>query len=212
MKYDFKRNFAMQNSVYFLLKFYIKEGLVVEEYKKMITGENYNPMTPYLISLRDRTRGLIADFNQEKDEKKRAEILKSVIGKMGEGCYITPNIFFDYGCNTELGERVYFNANCVILDCAKVTIGDDTFIGPNTQFYTPIHPLDFKTRNTFIETAKPIKIGKNCWLGGSVIVLPGVTIGDGCVIGAGAVVTKDIPKNSLAVGNPAKVIRTIEQK
>ena len=93
-----------------------------------------------------------------------------------------------------------------------MTIGDDTFIGKNNQFYTPIHPLDFKTRNTFIETAKPIKIGKNCWLGGSVVVLPGVTIGDGCVIGAGAVVTKDIPENSLAVGNPAKVIRTIEQK
>ena len=212
MKYDFKRNFAMQNSVYFLLKFSIKEGLVVKEYKKMIAGEDYNPMTPYLISLRDRTRGLIADFNQEKDENKRLEILKSVVGKIGEGCYVTPNVFFDYGCNTELGERVYFNANCVILDCAKVTIGDDTFIGPNTQFYTPIHPLDFKTRNTFVETAKPIKIGKNCWLGGSVIVLPGVTIGDGCVIGAGAVVTKDIPENSLAVGNPAKVIRTIEQK
>ena len=184
----------------------------MKEYKKMISGKNYNPMTPYLISLRDKTRSLICDFNQEKDEKKRSEILKSVLGKMGKGCYITPNIFFDYGCNTKLGERVYFNANCVILDCAKVTIGDDTFIGPNTQFYTPIHPLDFKTRNTFIESAKPITIGKNCWLGGSVIVLPGVTIGDGCVIGAGAVVTKNIPENSLAVGNPAKVIKTIEQK
>ena len=184
----------------------------MEEYKKMISGENYNPMTPYLISLRDKTRSLICDFNQEKDEKKRSEILKSVLGKIGKSCYITPNIFFDYGCNTELGERVYFNANCVILDCAKVTIGDDTFIGPNTQFYTPIHPLDFKTRNTFIESAKPITIGKNCWLGGSVIVLPGVTIGDGCVIGAGAVVTKNIPENSLAVGNPAKVIKTIDQK
>ena len=183
----------------------------MEEYKKMLVGEEYNPMTPYLISLRDKTRGLISDFNQEKDEKKRLEILKSVVGKMGEGCYITPNVFFDYGCNTELGNRVYFNANCVILDCAKVTIGDDTFVGPNAQFYTPIHPLDFKTRNSFIETAKPITIGKNCWLGGSVVVLPGVTIGDGCVIGAGAVVTKDIPENSLAVGNPAKVIKTIKQ-
>ncbi len=183
----------------------------MEEYKKMIEGKDYYPMTEYLIGLRDRTRSLVADFNQEKDEKKRAEILKSVVGKMGSGCYITPNVFFDYGCHTELGNNVYLNGNCVILDCAKVTIGSNTFVGPNVQFYTPIHPLDYKTRNTFVESAKPITVGKNCWLGGSVILLPGVTIGDGCVIGAGAVVTKDIPENSLAVGNPAKVIRIIEQ-
>ena len=97
------------------------------------------------------------------------------------------------------------------MDCAKVEIGDNTFIGPNCQFYTPIHPMDYKTRNTFLEWAKPITVGKNCWLGGSVIVLPGVKIGDGCVIGAGSVVTKDIPNDSVAVGNPAKVIRKIEQ-
>ena len=130
---------------------------------------------------------------------------------MGKGCYITPSLFCDYGCNLELEDNVYFNANCVVLDCAKVKIGENTFIGPNTQFYTPIHPLDYKTRNTFIESAKPITVGKNCCLGGSVVLLPGVTLGDGCVIGAGAVVTKDIPANSLAVGNPAKVIKTIEQ-
>lgn len=183
----------------------------MKEFAKMIAGENYFPMSEYLISLRDRTRALIAEFNQEKNEKKREETLKSVVGKMGGGCYITPNVFFDYGCNTELGDNVYLNANCVILDCAKVSIGSNTFIGPNVQFYTPIHPLDYKTRNTFVESAKPISVGKNCWLGGSVIILPGVNIGDGCVIGAGAVVTKDIPENSLAVGNPAKVIRKIEQ-
>ncbi len=183
----------------------------MKEFEKMVAGENYFPMTEYLIKLRDRTRNLITEFNAERDEKKRSQILKTVLGKMGSGCYITPSVFFDYGCNTELGDNVYFNANCVILDCAKVTIGSNTFVGPNVQFYTPIHPLDYKTRNTFVESAKPIRVGQNCWLGGSVIILPGVTIGDGCVIGAGAVVTKDIPANSLAVGNPARVIRKIEQ-
>lgn len=183
----------------------------MKEFEKMISGENYYPFTEYLTGLRDKARACVSDFNQERDAQKREDILKKLLGKMGEGCYITPSFFCDYGLNIELGDRVYFNANCVVLDCAKVTIGSDTFIGPNVQLYTPIHPLDYKTRNTFVETAAPIKIGKNCWLGGSAIVLPGVTIGDGCVIGAGAVVTKDIPENSLAVGNPAKVIRKIEQ-
>ena len=184
----------------------------MEEFNKMISGKDYFPMTEYLIGLRDKARALAYDFNQEKNEAIRLEILKKLLGKVGKKCYVTPSLFCDYGCNTELGDGVYFNANCVILDCAKVTIGSNTFVGPNVQFYTPIHPLDYKTRNTFVESAKPINVGKNCWLGGSVIILPGVNIGDGCVIGAGAVVTKDIPENSLAVGNPAKVIKKIEQK
>lgn len=183
----------------------------MEEFKKMVAGEKYYPMTDYLIGLRDKSRNIISEFNAEKDEKTRENIIKALFSKVGKNCYITPNFFCDYGCNIELGDNVYMNANCVILDCAKVTIGDNTFIGPNVQLYTPIHPMDYKTRNTFIEWAKPITIGKNCWLGGSVIVLPGVKIGDGCVIGAGAVVTKDIPANSLAVGNPAKIVKKIEQ-
>jgi len=183
----------------------------MKEYEKMIAGEVYEPMTDYLINLRDKARDTAFKFNAERDSAKREELLEELLGKTGKGCYITPPIFFDYGCNLELGDRVYFNANCVVLDCAKVKIGSDTFVGPNCQFYTPVHPIDYKTRNAFVEWAKPITIGKNCWLGGSVVVLPGVTIGNGCVIGAGAVVTKDIPENSVAVGNPAKVIKTIEQ-
>ncbi len=185
----------------------------MREFDKMINGLDYYPMQDEeLINLRGHSQRKAKEFNAEPDAQKRVEILKSFLGKMGEGCYITPNIFFDYGCNTELGNGVYFNANCTVLDCAKVKIGDNTLVGPNTQFYTPIHPLDYATRNKFVETAKPITIGKNCWIGGGVVFLPGVTVGNGCVIGAGSVVTKDIPENSLAVGNPARVIRKIEQK
>ena len=158
----------------------------MREYEKMIAGLDYYPMNDEeLVELRRISLEKTREFNAEPDADKREAILKSFLGKMGKGCYITPSLFCDYGCNLELEDNVYFNANCVVLDCAKVKIGENTFIGPNTQFYTPI--------------------------GGSVVLLPGVTIGDGCVIGAGAVVTKDIPANSLAVGNPAKVIKTIEQ-
>ena len=183
----------------------------MEEFAKMLKGDDYDPGTSYLTGLRARARKLTGEFNREYNEDKRNKILKKLISKMGKDCYITPGFFCDYGCNIELGDNVYFNANCVILDCAKVSVGANTFIGPNVQFYTPIHPLDYKTRNTYRESAKPITVGKNCWIGGSVILLPGITVGDGCVIGAGAVVTKSIPENSLAVGNPARVIRKIEQ-
>ena len=183
----------------------------MKEYEKMILGLEYQPNSEYLLSLRQKSNDITRKFNFESNPKKREEILKQLLGKMGKSCYITPNVFFFFCLNTFLGDNVYFNANCVILDCAKVSVGANTFIGPNVQFYTPIHPLDYKTRNTYRESAKPITVGKNCWIGGSVILLPGITVGDGCVIGAGAVVTKSIPENSLAVGNPARVIRKIEQ-
>ena len=166
-------------------------------------------MTNYLVKRREQTRAILSVFNGESNEKTREEILKTLITNIGDKCFITPNFFCEYGMNIELGDNVYFNANCVLLDCAQIKIGSNTMIGPNVQLYTPEHPLDYKSRNNGLEWAKPITIGDNCWLGGSVIVLAGVTIGSGCVIGAGAVVTKDIPDNSLAVGNPAKVIRTI---
>ena len=181
----------------------------MEEFIKMISGQKYNPMTEYLKTRREETRRKLSTFNGEPDEKAREEILKTLITNMGDKCFVTPNFFCEYGSNIELGDNVYFNANCVLLDCAPIKIGSNTFIGPNVQLYTPVHPIDYKNRNQGIEWAEPITIGENCWLGGSVIVLPDVTIGNGCVIGASAVVTKDIPDNSLAVGNPARVIKSI---
>ena len=183
----------------------------MEEYQKMISGESYNPYDDYLSNLRVSAWNKSREFNNESDGKIRERILETLIGKMGDKCFITPNFNCDYGCNIEFGDNVYLNMNCVILDSAHVKIGDNTLLGPGVQIYTPSHPIDYKTRNTGLEFAKPVTIGKNCWLGGSVIIIGGVTIGDGCVIGAGSVVTKDIPANSVAVGNPARIIRTIEQ-
>lgn len=183
----------------------------MNEFTKMISGEKHFPEDEHLISLREHSHNLCKQFNSETNKDLRYKLLNKMLAHVGKNCTITPNIFFDYGINTEIGDNVYFNSNCIILDSAKVKIGNNTMLGPNVQLYTPTHPLDFKSRNKGFEYAKPITIGNNCWLGGNVIVLPGVTIGDGCVIGAGAVVTKDITANSLAFGNPAKIIRKIEQ-
>lgn len=182
------------------------------EKEKMLNSEMYQAFDEELVSLRTKCRLLLSEFNASspQDFQKREEILEELLGKKTKGTIIEPPFHCDYGINIELGDDVYMNFGCTILDCAKVTIGSNTLLAPNVQIYTPGHPLDFKTRNTFLEFAKPVSIGKNCWIGGSVVILPGVSIGDGCVIGAGAVVTKDIRANSLAFGNPARVIREID--
>lgn len=141
-------------------------------------------------------------------ESKKA-VLKEILGKTKENFLIEPQFYCDYGYNIEIGENFYSNHNLVILDPAKVIFGDNVFIGPNCGFYTASHPLNAEERNKGLETALPIKVGNNVWFGGNVTLLSGVTIGDNCVIGAGSVVVKDIPANSLAVGNPCRVIRAI---
>ena len=172
----------------------------------MVDCEIYQPWNEDLKSMRDKAHSLVREYNATCD----SSILLRLFGCAPENLYIEPPFYCDYGCNIELGKNIYMNFNCTILDCARVKIGDNTFFGPNVQIYTPCHPLDAKTRNAGVEWAQTVTIGRNCWLGGGVVVLPNVNIGDNCVIGAGSVVTKDIPPYSVAVGNPCKVIKTLE--
>jgi maltose O-acetyltransferase len=182
------------------------------EKEKMIDGEYYLAGDSDLVKGRRSAKILLQRLNitEYRMTKKAKEILKELIPNAGKNLYIEPPFHCDYGYNIICGDNVYFNVNCVVLDCAKVTLGSNVFIAPGVQLYTATHPLDAELRRT-LENALPITIGDDCWIGGNSIICPGVTIGKGCVIGAGSVVTKNIPDNSLAVGNPAKVIRKLNQ-
>lgn len=180
------------------------------EKEKMLEGEMYSPMSKELYEERTAAKKLLHRLNVTEYlmSKASALILKELLPNASKNIYIEPPFHCDYGYNIHCGSRVYFNVNCVVLDSAKVTIGSNVMFGPAAQIYTAAHPLDIETRRK-LEFAKPVTIGDDCWIGGGAIICPGVTIGKGSVIGAGAVVTKDIPENSLAVGNPAKVIRKL---
>lgn len=159
-----------------------------------------------------KAKDLCFDYNQTRpsDENERQKILANLLGYQPDALTIMQPFNADYGWNIKVGSNVYMNSNCYLIDCARIEIGNNVFIGPSCGFYTAHHPLTYKERNQGLEIAHPIKIGDNVWFGGNVVVTPGVTIGEGSVIGAGSVVSKDIPPNSLAVGNPCKVIRQIE--
>ena len=187
----------------------------MSEKDKMLKGELYNANYDQdLIEERNRCKALCFQFNQTPYEAfaQRKDILKKLLGSVKNDYTIEPSFWCDYGYHIELGENFYSNHNLVILDGAKVTFGDNVFIGPNCGFYTAGHPLDVAQRNQGLEYAKPIKVGNNVWFGANVVVLPGVTIGDNCTIGAGSVVVKDIPANSVAVGNPCRVVHKINEK
>ena len=180
---------------------------------KMLSGEWYEPMKSLTLSKdRSKAKDLCFEFNKipPSKEKERQKVIKKLFNKTGRRIWVESSFYCDYGYNIEVGDNFYVNHNCVILDCAKVKFGKNVFIGPNCGFYTAIHPIEAKQRNKGIECAKPITVGDNVWIGGNVTVLPGVTIGNGAVIGAGSVVTKDIPENTVAVGNPCKPIKTID--
>ena len=183
----------------------------MSEKEKMLAGKLYNANNEQLIEDRYKAKDICFEYNNLKpsDLVNRDKVIKKLFAKTGENIIVDQNFWCDYGYNIFTGENFYMNHNCVILDGAKVEFGDNVFIAPNCCFYTAGHPIDYETRNSGLEYAKPIKVGNNVWIGGSVAVLPGVTIGDNTVIGAGSVVNKDIPPNSVAVGNPCKVIKKI---
>ena len=200
----------------------MKENLVPEE-EKIRAGILFCPADPELVAIKRKTHNLDVDYNSthEDEFEKRDAILHEILGEMGEGVRIQGPIAFHYGKHTKIGAHTFANFNFTVQDDAEVTIGEHCNFGPNVTIVTPVHPMVASERRA-IRTAsgeekllcwaKPVHIGKDCWFGASVTVCPGVTIGDNCVIGAGAVVTKDIPANVVAVGSPCRVIREIGQR
>lgn len=181
------------------------------EKEKMLAGELYNANDPELQRDRLACKDLCYEYNslRPSDLAGQQALAARLLGKAGEGCYLTAPFWCDYGYNISVGKNFYTNHNCVILDCAQVTFGDNVFIAPDCGFYTATHPIDAETRNTMLEYALPITVGDDVWFGGGVRVMPGVTIGSNVVIGAGSVVTKDIPSGVIAAGNPCRVLRPI---
>lgn len=184
---------------------------MMTEKEKCEKGLLYNANSEELINARTRCKDLCFAFNHAKPSEIefRSEIIRKLFGKTEGDFWVEPNLFCDYGYNIEIGNNFYSNHNLVILDCAKVIFGENVFIAPNCGFYTAGHPLDKERRNKGLEFAKPIEVGDNVWIGANVIVLPNVKIGNDTVIGAGSVVTKDIPDGVVAVGNPCVVKRKI---
>ena len=180
------------------------------EKEKMLAGELYDPLDPELVEARERARDLCWELNatRERDQAARRAILTRLFGRGGESVWMQPPFFCDYGSNILLGERVFFNFNCVVLDVCRVQVGEFTLFGPAVQIYTASHPTNAELRRKQ-EFGKPVEIGADVWVGGGAIICPGVKIGSKAVIGAGSVVTHNIPGGVFAAGNPCRVIREI---
>lgn len=187
---------------------------MMTEQEKMLSGLPYDAFDEVLVQGRKRAQQLMHMYNHLSPEQteERDKIIRKLLGKYKNNIIIEQSFHCDYGSNIEIGDNFYSNFNLTILDCAKVTIGDNCMFGPNASIFTAGHPVHHELRNTYVEYALPITIGNNCWIGGGTVINPGVTIGSNVVIGSGSVVTKDIPDNVIAAGSPAKVIRYITEE
>lgn len=176
----------------------------------MLAGQPYRPSDPELVAARQRAREICARFNNAwAEEEQRAGLLRTLLGSVGANVWIEPPFRCDYGENTYIGDDVYLNLGCVLLDCCAIRIGHAVKFGPSVHVYTATHPLDPVERRSGVEMASPISVGDNAWIGGSAVLCPGIEIGENSVIGAGSVVTRSIPANVVAVGNPCRVIRSL---
>ena len=182
------------------------------EREKMLAGERYDPLDAELVAARARARHRCQALNatRETEQDERRAILRELFASGGETVWMQPPFYCDYGDHIELGERVFFNFNCVVLDVCRVRIGSFSFFGPGVQILTPLHPLEAGPRRRE-EYGKPVEIGSDVWVGGGALILAGVRIGSRSVIGAGSVVTRDVPDGVLAAGNPCRVIRAVEE-
>lgn len=196
--------------------------MAAREEEKIFAGKLFSPGDPELRAIKLRSHNLCEDYNRtyEEETEKRAQLLHDILDEMGEGTFIQGPVFFHYGKHTRIGKRFFGNYDLTIQDDAPVVIGDDCNFGPKVTIVTPVHPMlpdeRFRMKKGdgtpgHLCYAKPVHIGNDCWFGANVTVCPGVTIGDGCVIGAGSVVTKDIPAHTFAAGNPCRVIREITE-
>lgn len=182
--------------------------------ERMLAGLLYSPSDDELRKMNKRNRRIIHLYNQTTiDEKvKRTELLQELLGKTGEGVYFEPPFHCDYGDHISVGDHFYANFDCIMLDIAPITVGNNVLFGPRVSLYTAGHPIDAEVRNSGLEFGQRIVVGDNVWIGGNTVINPGVTIGDNVVIGSGSVVTRDIPANVVAVGSPCKVLREITDK
>ena len=194
----------------------------MREEEKINAGILFSPADPELKAMKLKAHRLNQDYNRlyEDETAAREQILRELVGKLGAGVFIQGPVTFHYGCHTEIGDGCFINFNFTVQDDAKVTVGERCNFGPNVTIVTPMHPMIAAERRAVLGPdgkparlcwAKPVHIGNDCWFGANVVVCPGVSVGDGCVIGAGSVVTRDIPANSFAAGNPCRVIREITE-
>ena len=180
----------------------------------MLEGKPYKAFGEELFKERQLAKELIFELNSLRPDEvdRRNEIIKKLFGKTGKTFFVEPPLRCDYGYNIEIGENFYANYNCTILDCAKVTIGKNVLFAPNVSLYTAGHPIHYELRKQEYEYAFPISIGDNVWVGGNTVINPGISIGNNSVIGSGSVITKDLPANVVAAGNPCKVLREIDDE